>query len=108
MSDAPDQPLLEALLDSWDRNNAILVNLLRAIPEGGLEAKAIQSSPSVAELFTHALDPPRHARSGLVRPLSREALHARNVTLPRAAQLQSNCVDAIPCRSSTKYRMRVA
>ena len=37
MSDAPDQRLLEALLDSWDRNNIILVNLLRALPEGGLE-----------------------------------------------------------------------
>ncbi|MPZ21665.1 MAG: damage-inducible protein DinB [Luteitalea sp.] len=53
MSDVPDQHLLEALLDSWDRNNAILLNLLRALPEGGLEAKAIESSPSVAELFTH-------------------------------------------------------
>jgi hypothetical protein len=30
VSDAPDQRLLEALLDSWDRNNAILLNLLRA------------------------------------------------------------------------------
>ena len=35
MSDAPDKRLLEALLDSWDRNNTILVNLLRALPEGG-------------------------------------------------------------------------
>jgi uncharacterized damage-inducible protein DinB len=53
MSDAPDQPLLEALLDSWDRNNTILVNLLRALPEGGLEAKAMEGSPSIAQLFTH-------------------------------------------------------
>ena len=53
MSDAPDQHLLEALLDSWDRNNTILVNLLRALPEGGLEVKAMEGSPSVAELFTH-------------------------------------------------------
>jgi uncharacterized damage-inducible protein DinB len=53
MSDAPDHDLLEALLDSWDRNSAILLNLLRALPEGGLEAKAIDSSPSVAALFTH-------------------------------------------------------
>ena len=52
MSDAPEQ-LLEALLDSWDRNNTILLNLLRALPEGGLEARAIESSPSIAELFTH-------------------------------------------------------
>jgi uncharacterized damage-inducible protein DinB len=53
MSNAPDQSLLEALLDSWDRNNTILVNLLRALPEGGLEARAMESSPSIAELFTH-------------------------------------------------------
>ena len=45
--------LLEALLDSWDRNNAILLNLLRAVPDGGLEVRAMESSPSVAELFTH-------------------------------------------------------
>lgn len=53
MPDAPDQQLLEALLDSWDRNNAILLNLLRALPEGSLEARAMEGSPSIAELFTH-------------------------------------------------------
>ena len=45
--------LLEALLDSWDRNNTIMVNLLRALPEGGLETRAMEGSPSVAQLFTH-------------------------------------------------------
>jgi uncharacterized damage-inducible protein DinB len=53
MPDAPDQRLLEALLDSWGRNNTILVNLLRALPEGGLEARAMEGSPSVTELFMH-------------------------------------------------------
>ena len=53
MSDTPEQRLLEALLDSWDRNNTIVLNLLRALPEGGLEAKAMEGSPSVAELLTH-------------------------------------------------------
>jgi uncharacterized damage-inducible protein DinB len=53
MSDAPDQRLLEVLLDSWDRNNTILLNLLRALPEGALEARAMEGSPSIAELFTH-------------------------------------------------------
>jgi hypothetical protein len=53
MPDAPDQRLLEALLDSWDRDNTILVNLLRGLPEGGLEARAMEGSPSVAEMFTH-------------------------------------------------------
>lgn len=53
MPEAPNQSLLEALLDSWDRNNTILVNLLRALPDGGLEARAMDGSPSVAEMFTH-------------------------------------------------------
>jgi len=53
MPEAHDQRLLEVLLDSWDRNNTILVNLLRCLPEGGLEARAMQGSPSVAEMFTH-------------------------------------------------------
>ena len=53
MSATHDQSLLEALLDSWDRSNTILVNLLLALPQGGLEARVMESSPSVAELFTH-------------------------------------------------------
>jgi uncharacterized damage-inducible protein DinB len=53
MSEALDQTLLEALLDSWNRNNTILLNLLPSLPEGGLEAKAMEGSPSVAELFMH-------------------------------------------------------
>jgi uncharacterized damage-inducible protein DinB len=53
MADGLDAGLLEAVLDSWDRNNTILVNLLRAVPEGGLAVRAMEGSPSVAELFTH-------------------------------------------------------
>jgi uncharacterized damage-inducible protein DinB len=53
MLDARDQSLLEALLDSWDRNNTIVVKLLRALPEGGLEASAVEGSPSIAKLFRH-------------------------------------------------------
>src|SRR5579884_1636767 len=48
-----DQSLLDVLLDSWSRNNTILINLLRAVPEGGLDARAMRNSPSVAEMFTH-------------------------------------------------------
>jgi uncharacterized damage-inducible protein DinB len=47
------QSLLEPLLDSWDRNNTILLNFLRGLPEGGLDARAMEGSPSVAEMFTH-------------------------------------------------------
>jgi uncharacterized damage-inducible protein DinB len=53
MSTTHDDSLLEALLNSWDRNNTILVNLLRAVPEGGLEARAVEGSMSVAEMFLH-------------------------------------------------------
>lgn len=49
----PDQQLLDALLDSWDRNNTILVNLLRALPQSALEIRAMDSSPSIAQMLTH-------------------------------------------------------
>jgi uncharacterized damage-inducible protein DinB len=48
-----DATLLNLLLDSWDRNNCILVNLLRALPSGALAHRALPSSPTVSELFTH-------------------------------------------------------
>ncbi|MBI3477281.1 MAG: damage-inducible protein DinB [Acidobacteria bacterium] len=53
MLDVRNANLLEALLDSWDRNNTILINLLRAVPEGGLEVRAMESSPSVGEMLMH-------------------------------------------------------
>ena len=53
MPDAPGPSLLKALLDSWERNNTILVNLLRAIPKDALGTRAMESSPSVGELFGH-------------------------------------------------------
>jgi len=48
-----DTPLLDALLDSWERNNRILVGLLRALPEGSLELTASNDGMSVAEMFDH-------------------------------------------------------
>jgi len=48
-----NRDLLNALLDSWDRNNTVLLNLLRALGPGGLQARAMEGSPSVAEMFTH-------------------------------------------------------
>ena len=53
MPNAADAGVLDALLDSWDRNNTILVNLLRALPDGALDLRAADDSPSVARLFTH-------------------------------------------------------
>jgi uncharacterized damage-inducible protein DinB len=48
-----DASLLEALLDSWDRNNIILINLLRALPDDGLDARAMDGSPTVVQLLGH-------------------------------------------------------
>jgi uncharacterized damage-inducible protein DinB len=45
--------LLDALLDSWDRNNTILLNLLRAIPSDAFELRPMESSPTIAGLFLH-------------------------------------------------------
>jgi uncharacterized damage-inducible protein DinB len=53
MSNTTGRSLLKALLDSWDRNNTILVNLLRAIPADGLKLRAMESGPSIGELFAH-------------------------------------------------------
>ncbi len=45
--------LLEALLDSWQRNNLTLLNLLGALPPEGLAARATASSHTVSEMFMH-------------------------------------------------------
>jgi uncharacterized damage-inducible protein DinB len=53
MPDAKDKRVVDALLGSWDRNNTILLNLLRTMPDGGLEVRAMEASPTVSEMFTH-------------------------------------------------------
>jgi uncharacterized damage-inducible protein DinB len=53
MTTEQNQRLLEAVLESWDRHNAVLLNLLGAIPPGGIEARAMNGSPTVSEMFTH-------------------------------------------------------
>lgn len=45
--------LLDAVLDSWDRNNTILVNLLRLIPADAMGDRAEKNSPSVRGMFSH-------------------------------------------------------
>lgn len=47
------ETLLDALLDSWDRSNTILVNLLRALPEGGMDVRVTPDSPTAGALFAH-------------------------------------------------------
>lgn len=65
------EALLEVLLDSWDRNHRITVNLLRAVPPGAFELRAAEGSPTIAGLFAHMHycrlvfvheDAPEHAR----------------------------------------------
>ena len=56
MSTTTNQSLLEVILDSYDRNNTILLNILHALPEGGLEARALEDSFVVAKQFTHIRD----------------------------------------------------
>ncbi len=53
MSQTSEQNLLEALLDSWDRNNTIMVGFLQALPAGALEARAVETSPNIARLLMH-------------------------------------------------------
>ncbi len=53
MANTEPASLLDTLLDSWDRNNTITVNLLRALPEGVMDLTAAPSSPTIAQLFTH-------------------------------------------------------
>lgn len=53
MTSGSNQSLLDTLLDSWDRNCRILVNLLDVVPDVGMNVRPLPDSPSVAELFTH-------------------------------------------------------
>lgn len=53
MPDAFHHLLLGALLDSWARNNTILINLFHAIPDDALDVRPVANSPSIAELFAH-------------------------------------------------------
>jgi uncharacterized damage-inducible protein DinB len=53
MPETSERSLLAALLDSWDRNNTILTNLVRLIPEGGLDARAMEGSPTVGGMLAH-------------------------------------------------------
>jgi uncharacterized damage-inducible protein DinB len=53
MTNTTYQSLLDALLDSWERNNIIVINLLRALPPDALRIRPAPGSPSIAQIFTH-------------------------------------------------------
>ncbi len=50
---ADGKQMLDAVLDAWDRSNDALLNLLRMVPDGGFDARAMEGSPTVGEMFTH-------------------------------------------------------
>lgn len=50
---ATNTSLLDALLDSWRRNNIVLVNLLRALPADAMDLRAADGSMTTRELFIH-------------------------------------------------------
>ena len=106
MSTTHDDSLLEALLNSWDRNNTILVNLLRAVPEGGLEARAVEGSMSVAEMFLH-IHGSRHfvlsedAPEFALEPLQQGWRDTRDVD--RIAQMLNDSARAV--RAAVKNRV---
>jgi len=45
--------LLDQLLDSWRRNNAIHLAMLHALPADALDLRAMAGSPTIGEMFTH-------------------------------------------------------
>lgn len=48
-----DSAMLEVVLESWDRNHAVMLNLLGAIPPRGLEARATPEGATVAQQLWH-------------------------------------------------------
>lgn len=55
MPQAIDNNLLDAVFDSWARNNRILIGLLGALPPGCHDARVMATSPSVIEMFAHII-----------------------------------------------------
>jgi uncharacterized damage-inducible protein DinB len=53
MTNATYISLLDAILDSWDRNNTIVINLFRALSPEAMKIRPAPGSPSIAQLFTH-------------------------------------------------------
>jgi uncharacterized damage-inducible protein DinB len=53
MTNELESRLLDAVLDSWDRSNRALLNLLGLIPNHGLDARIREGSPTVSQMFSH-------------------------------------------------------
>lgn len=46
----------KVILDSWEPNDRILVNLLRALPDGSLAARVPPGSPTAVKAVIHRLE----------------------------------------------------
>lgn len=53
MSLPAESLLLKGVLDGWVRHNRALINLLRNIPPGGLDARILPTSNTVSQMFSH-------------------------------------------------------
>lgn len=53
MTSNDEAGLMAAMLEAWDRNCLVVLNLLRLLPPGGLEARIHESSPTVSQMFSH-------------------------------------------------------
>src|SRR5215218_9303726 len=53
MANTAEHVLLDAVVDAWDRNNTITINLLRAIAKEDLDIRPMAGSPTIAQLFAH-------------------------------------------------------
>lgn len=53
MTSHNESDVLEAVLDAWLRGNSALQNLLRALPPGAMQARALPDSPTIGQMCTH-------------------------------------------------------
>src|SRR5262245_57770771 len=53
MTNELESRLLDAVLDSWDRSNRALLNLLGLTPIHGLDARIREGSPTVSQMLSH-------------------------------------------------------
>src|SRR5690349_18904352 len=53
MTQTTEAGILDAVFASWERGNAALINLVRAMPPGALQARAAASSPTVGQMLAH-------------------------------------------------------
>ena len=80
-----DTPLLDTLLESWDRNNQILVNLLASVPASALDARALDDSKPIGWMIAHGRRARREGeRLAAEAQAQAQAQAARNAPEPAA------------------------